>query len=143
MSYAKRCPQQIQRELEQVNPSVACSLEAGLEETLILHRLEVPAEVRTSVRTTKPNESAFSRVRNVCRNVRRWQPRDHRERRIRSGLIFAEQTFRRIVGYKGLPKLIPILEGLDTVVQGGQSGRVDQEIREPYQQEFGNPSVEL
>jgi hypothetical protein len=26
MSYAKRCPQQIQRELEQVNPSVARSL---------------------------------------------------------------------------------------------------------------------
>ena len=66
MSYAKRCPQHVKRELDQVNPSVARSLEPGIEETLILHRLEVGAELRTSVRTTNPNESAFSRVRNVC-----------------------------------------------------------------------------
>ena len=41
---SKRCPQHIQRELEQVNACVARSLEAGLEETLIVHRLEVRTE---------------------------------------------------------------------------------------------------
>jgi transposase-like protein len=112
LSYAeaKRCLQQIQRELQQVNPSAARSLEEGLEETLTLHRLGVPAELRTTLRTTNPIESAFSRVRTVCRNVKRWQPGDQRERWVGSGLIFAEQKFRRIVGYKALPKLIAILE---------------------------------
>jgi hypothetical protein len=40
MSYAdaKRCLQQIQPELQQVNPSGARSLEEGLEETLTMHR---------------------------------------------------------------------------------------------------------
>ena len=112
MSYAdaKRCLQQIQRELQQVNPSAARSLEEGLEETLTLHRLGVPAELRTTLRTTNPIESAFSRVRTVCRNVKRWHAGDQRERWVGSGLIFAEQKFRRIVGYKALPKLIAILE---------------------------------
>lgn len=112
MSYAdaKRCLQQIQRELQQVNPSAARSLEEGLEETLTLHRLGVPAELRTSLRTTNPIESAFSRVRTICRNVKRWRPGDQRERWIGSGLVFAEQKFRRIVGYRALPNLIALLE---------------------------------
>src|SRR5690349_14192123 len=112
MSYAeaKRCLQQIQRELQQNNPSAARSLEEGLEETLTLHRLGAPAELRPSLRTTNPIESAFSRVRTVCRNVKRWRPGDQRERWIGSGLIFAEQKFRRIVGYRALPKLITLLE---------------------------------
>jgi putative transposase len=112
MTYAeaKRCLQQIQRELQQNNPSAARSLEEGLEETLTLHRLGVPAELRTSLRTTNPIESAFSRVRTVCRNVKRWRPGDQRERWIGSGLIFAEQKFRRIVGYRALPKLITLLK---------------------------------
>jgi hypothetical protein len=75
--------------LQQVNPSAARSLEEGLEETLTLHRLGVPAELRTTLRTTNPIESAFSRVRTVCRNVKRWQPGDQRERWVGSGLIFA------------------------------------------------------
>jgi putative transposase len=112
MSYAdaKRCLQHIQRELQQVNPSAARSLEEGLEETLTLQRLGVPAELRATLRTTNPIESAFSRVRTVCRNVKRWHPGDQRERWVGSGLIFAEQKFRRIVGYHALPKLIAILE---------------------------------
>lgn len=112
MSYteAKRCLQQIERELRQVNPSAARSLEEGFEETLTLHRLGAPAELRTTLRTTNPIESAFSRVRTVCRNVKRWHPGDQRERWIGSGLIFAEQQFRRIVGYRALPKLIALLE---------------------------------
>jgi len=112
MSYteAKRCLQQIERELRQVNPSAARSLEEGFEETLTLHRLGAPAELRTTLRTTNPIESAFSRVQTVCRNVKRWHPGDQRERWIGSSLIFAEQKFRRIVGYRALPKLIAVLE---------------------------------
>jgi hypothetical protein len=75
-----------------------------------VHRLGVPAELRRTLRSTNPIESAFSRVRTVCQNVKRWRPGDQRERWIGSALSFAEQKFRRIVGYKALPKLITILE---------------------------------
>jgi transposase-like protein len=107
---AKKALRQIHRELMHVNPSAARSLEEGLEETLTLHRLGVPAELRRSLRSTNPIESAFSRVRTVCQNVKRWRAGDQRERWIGSALLFAEQKFRRIVGYKAIPKLMAILE---------------------------------
>ncbi len=107
---AKRALVQIQRQLKGVNPSAARSLEEGLEETLTLHRLAVPPELRRTLRSTNPIESAFSRVRTVCHNVKRWRPGDQRERWVGSALIFAEQKFRRIVGYRALPRLITILE---------------------------------
>jgi len=107
---AKRALQQIQHELMGVNPSAARSLEEGLEDTLTLHRLRVPESLRKTLRTTNPIESIFDTVRVACRNVKRWRPGDQRERWIGSGLLFAEQKFRRIVGYRELPQLITILD---------------------------------
>src|SRR5262245_43398457 len=68
------------------------------------------AELRRALPTTNPIESAFSRVRTVCQNVKRWRDGDQRERWIASGLIFAEQKFRRIVGSPAMPKLVAILK---------------------------------
>lgn len=107
---AKRALQQIQHELMGVNPSAARSLEEGLEDTLTLHRLRVPGSLRKTLRTTNPIESIFDTVRVACRNVKRWRPGDQRERWIGSGLLFAEQKFRRIDGYRELPQLITILD---------------------------------
>ena len=107
---AKRALDQIHRQLMGVNPSAARSLEEGLEETLTLHQLNVPAPLRKTLRTTNPIESVFDTVRTVCRNVKRWRPGDQRERWICSGLLFAENKFRRIVAYRELPRLIDILD---------------------------------
>ena len=107
---AKRALQQIHRELMGVNPSAARSLEEGLEETLTLHKLNVPAPLRKTLRTTNPIESVFDTVRIACRNVKRWRPGDQRERWICSGLLFAESKFRRIDGYRELPRFIDILD---------------------------------
>ena len=107
---AKRVLNQIHRELMDVNPSAARSLEEGLDETLTVHRIGVPLELRRALRTTNPIESAFSRVRTVCQNVKRWRDGDQRERWIASGLLFAEQKFRRIVGCPAMPKLIGVLQ---------------------------------
>jgi len=107
---AKRALQRIHRELMEVNPSAARSLEEGLEETLTLHKLNVPAPLRRTLRTTNPIESVFDTVRTACRNVKRWRPGDQRERWICSGLLFAESKFRRIDGYKELPRFIDILD---------------------------------
>jgi len=107
---AKRALQQIHRELMGVNPSAARSLEEGREETLTLHKLNVPAPLRKTLRTTNPIESVFDTVRTSCRNVKRWRPGDQRERWICSGLLFAESKFRRIDGYRELPRFIDILD---------------------------------
>jgi len=111
---AKAALLRIQRELMEINPSAARSLEEGMEETLTLHRLRVPMELWKTLRSTNPIESAFSIVRVVCRNVKRWRPGHQIERWVGSGLIVAERQFRRIDGYRALPGLISLLEGQRT-----------------------------
>jgi transposase-like protein len=107
---AKAALLRIHHELNQVNPSAAHSLEEGMEETLTLHRLQVPMELWKTLRSTNVIESAFSIVRVVCRNVKRWRPGDQIERWVGSGLLVAEKQFRRIDGYRALPGLVTLLD---------------------------------
>ncbi len=107
---AKAALLRIQHELNHVNPSAARSLEEGMEETLTLHRLQVPVELWKTLRSTNVIESAFSIVRVVCRNVKRWRPGDQIERWVGSGLLVAEKQFRRIDGYRALPGWVSLLD---------------------------------
>jgi len=102
----------LHRELMDLNPSAARSLGEGMDETLTVHRLQLPMQLRKTMASTNVIESAFSIVEQVCRNVKRWHSGDHRERWVGSGLILAEKQFRRIVGYKQIPNLIRELEAL-------------------------------
>jgi len=106
---AKAALLRIHHELHQVNPSAARSLEEGLEETLTLQRLNVPVELWKTLRSTNVIESAFSIVRVVCRNVKRWRAGNQIERWVGSGLLVAEKQFRRIDGHRALPGLLSAL----------------------------------
>ena len=83
-----------------------------MEETLTVHRLHLPAQLRKTMASTNVIESAFSIVEQVCKNVKRWQGGDQRERWVGSGLLVAEKQFRRITGHKQIPALIRELEAL-------------------------------
>src|SRR5450432_896438 len=102
----------LHRELMHLNPSAARSLAEGLEETLTVHRLHVPQQLRMTLASTNVIESAFSIVETVCRNVKRWHGGDHRERWIGSGLLIAQKQFRRVRGHKQIPELLRVLETL-------------------------------
>ena len=107
---AKQALNVLHRELMDLNPSAARSLAEGLEETLTVHRLHLPIQLRKTMASTNVIESAFSIVERVCRNVKRWHGGDQRERWVGSGLLVAEKQFRRITGYKQIPALIRELE---------------------------------
>ena len=50
-----------------------------MEETLTVHKLRVPDQLRRTLCCTNVIESAFSIVETVCRNVKRWRDwRSHR-----------------------------------------------------------------
>jgi len=102
----------LHRELMDLNPSAARSLAEGLEETLTVHRLHVPPQLRKTLASTNVIESAFSIVERVCRNVKRWHAGDQRERWVGSGLLVAEKQFRRVQGHKQIPILLRELEAL-------------------------------
>jgi transposase-like protein len=109
---AKQALNALHRELMDLNPSAARSLGEGMEETLTVHRLHLPMQLRKTMASTNVIESAFSIVEQVCKNVKRWHGGDQRERWVGSGLLVAENQFRRITGYKQIPILIRELEAL-------------------------------
>jgi transposase-like protein len=109
---AKQELNKLHRELMDLNPSAARSLGEGMEETLTVHRLHVPVQLRKTLACTNVIESAFSIVETVCRNVKRWHGGDQRERWVGSGLWVAQKQFRRITGHKQIPALIRELEAL-------------------------------
>ena len=109
---AKQALNLLHRELADLNPSAARSLGEGMEETLTVHRLHLPMQLRKTLASTNVIESAFSIVEQVCKNVKRWHGGDQRERWVGSGLLVAEKQFRRIQGHKHIPVLIKELEAL-------------------------------
>jgi len=109
---AKQALNSLHRELMDSNPSAARSLGEGLEETLTVHRLHVPMQLRLTLASTNVIESAFAIVERVCLNVKRWHPGDQRERWVGSGLLVAEKQFRRVKGHKQIHLLLRELEAL-------------------------------
>jgi putative transposase len=106
---AKRALERLHHELMHLNPSAARSLEEGLEETLTVHKLRVPDQLRRTLSCTNVIESAFSIVETVCRNVKRWREGDQIERWVGSGLLVAEQQFRKVIGFRQIPPLLSSL----------------------------------
>ena len=99
---AKAALEKLHRELLELNPSAARSLEEGREETLTVHRLGLDDLLRCTLATTNPIESAFSVVDRVCGRVKRWRGGDQRERWVGAGLWLAEKSFQRVKGYRHL-----------------------------------------
>ncbi len=91
--------------LDKVNPDAAASLREGLTETLTVTRLGVTGSLLKTVMGTNPMESMIEIVRDHARNVKRWQPGDMRLRWAAAGMLEASKQFRRVKGYRQLPKL--------------------------------------
>jgi transposase-like protein len=106
---AKRALERLHRELLEMNPSAARSLEEGMEETLTVHKLRVPDQLRRTLSSTNVIESAFSIVETVCRNVKRWRAGDQIERWVGSGLLVAQRQFRKVIGFRQIPQLLSAL----------------------------------
>lgn len=107
--------------LSKLSPDAAASLEEGLEETITVIRLGVPALLRRTLSNTNAIESALSVTRTVTARVKRWRDGDMRRRWCGAGLMRAEQKFRRVKGYRQIPQLVAALEAmqLDTTAKAG------------------------
>lgn len=106
---AKRALLACVHDLERINPSAAASLREGLEETLTLHRLRVPAALRKSLSTTNPIESPFAYVREKTGRVKRWRGGDQVQRWAASALLKAEKTWHPLRGHTQMPELLEAL----------------------------------
>jgi putative transposase len=113
---AGRLLENLARKLESDHPGAAASLREGLEETLTVMRLGLPGNLERVLSSTNLIENLFSRVREVARRVKRWQGGVMILRWTAAGVLEAERHFRKIAGYRALPRLVAALRAHDAAI---------------------------
>ncbi len=120
---ARRLLENLARRLESDHPGAAASLREGLDETLTVMRLGLPENLERVLSSTNLIENLFSRVREIARRVKRWQGGTMVLRWTAAGVLDAERHFRKIAGYRALPKLVAALRAHDAALD--RQRRVD------------------
>jgi transposase-like protein len=110
---AKKLLENLARRLEEEHPGAASSLREGLEETLTVKTFDLPSALESTLRSTNPIENLMGTCRKVSRNVKRWRGGTMVLRWMAAGLVEASRGFRRVKGYRGMPKLVAALRARD------------------------------
>ena len=102
---ARRLAAQLKRD----HPDAASSLLEGLEEMFTVARLGIDGRLAKTLTTSNPIESLISIARNTNRNVTRWRDGQMVLRWTAAGMLNAQRSFRRLKGYRQMPKLVTAL----------------------------------
>jgi transposase-like protein len=113
---AKRMLEGLARQLERKHPAAAASLREGLDETLTVMRFDLPLFLTRTLATTNPIEFINGRIRKTTKNVMRWDGGEMILRWLAVALDEASKTFRKLRGYKGMPKLVAALRAHDAAL---------------------------
>jgi len=108
--HAKKSLLNLQERVSRMNYSAGQSLEEGLEDMLMLHKLGITGRLREVLCSTNMIESSFSVVDQICRRVKNWQGGDHRLRWAASALCYVESRWKRTKAYRQLPLLKTALQ---------------------------------
>jgi len=123
------------------NAAAALALSDRREEILCLHRLEVPATLNLSFLSTNAIENLIRNWREHTNNIKRWNVKsDMIERWTASGLLWAENGFRRIRHHEDLPKLRESLARSFSASASAPGSALRSEPSAPAQAENEKPS---
>jgi len=106
---AKAKLEQIADNLEVRYPRAAASLREGLEETLAVHRLQIPGLLRGTLSNTNALEAANSTCVGIIRRVTNFKDGEMVLRHAAAGFMEAERGFYRVKGYRQVPLLLESL----------------------------------
>jgi len=98
----KKLLDNLARRLDQEAEGVAGAIREGMDDMLTCARLGLPNDLRRSLVSTNQIEN---RVRQLCKNVRRWRDVRMVKRWTVSAMIEAKKGMRRLRGYRSLPIL--------------------------------------
>ncbi len=107
---AKSALNRLKRELKLLNESAIGSLEEGLEEALIPHRLGLFEQVEISLKTTNCIESLVSLLGQYTDKVDYWINSCQKQMQVVTALLEIEPRLRKIKGYRYLPALCHALK---------------------------------
>lgn len=102
---AEKLIRNLARRLEREAPGVSASILEGIDEILTVTRLGLPLELRRSLACTNIIENMNGTIRQVCRNVKRWQDATMALRWTGAAMLEAAKGFRRLKAHKHLPIL--------------------------------------
>jgi transposase-like protein len=102
---AERALHRLINALAVLNESAARRLEEGLEETLTLHRFNLPDALRRSLNTTNRIASVMAQIERKTQRVDHWRTSDQKQRWCAATLLHIEKNSRRIRGMAHLPLL--------------------------------------
>jgi putative transposase len=106
--------------LKPLNSQALASLHEAGEDLIALHRLNVPNTLHRNLLSTNAIENSFRNTRRKLGRVTRFRAEtDQATRWLAFALTEVEKGFRRISGYRDLPKLV---EALKQPKQGDEKG---------------------
>jgi putative transposase len=113
---ARRLLEKLAHKLESAHPGAAASVREGLDETLTVMALHLSEALERVLCSTNLIENLFSRVREIARRVKRWQGGTMILRWTAAGVLEAERHFRKVAGYRALPRLAAALHARDVAL---------------------------
>jgi len=111
---AKAALKKICTTLRSINETAEESLLEALEDTLTLHKLETPKQLRRSLQTTNIIESWNSVTKNFTQQVKKWKNADHVKRWLTAGMLEAERRSHKLEGFAHLKQLKENMHNLIT-----------------------------
>lgn len=118
---AKRQLLALASRLKNEHPGAAASLLEGLDETLTVQGLKLPAALERTLATTNAIENLIGCAQRLARNVKRWRGGTMMLRWVAAGVLEAQTRFRRVRGYVGMPALIEALRKHDRQLGSSES----------------------
>lgn len=115
---AKKRLQALANQLEADHPCAASSLREGLDETLTVKAFDLSSWLERTLSTTNAIENVNGGIRRVTRRVKRWRDGKMILRWTAAALLEHAKGFRRLRGYKTVPKLIAALRRNDARIDG-------------------------
>jgi transposase-like protein len=102
---AKQALTKVCKLLKNINETAEESLLEALEDTLTLHKLHAPKQLRDSLQTTNIIESWNYVAKDHTNQVKKWKNAEHVRRWLTVGMLEAERRSRRLKGFAHLKQL--------------------------------------
>jgi putative transposase len=112
------------KKLDATHPSAAASLREGMEETLTVLQLRLTGALCKTLETTNPIENLNGGVRRVAGRVKRCRNGRMALRWVVTASLEAARSFRRLKGYRDIPKLLIALRARDENIKQNNNDNV-------------------
>ena len=108
----------MERWLDNINPSAAESLREAFDELLTVHRLGVPPLLRKTLHSTNPIESMFSQVSHRMGKINYMRGGSKMAQRwLGTALLHAEEKFRTVKGYLSIKEVRARMESIQREIK--------------------------